>query len=72
MKTCHFQKLQIRGRDTLQFMSFLRQDRTSNKNFVSERVGDMNTQYDLSKLFKPITDMQKELKERPCKPNKTN
>ena len=32
-------------------------------NFLSERVGDLSTQYDLSKLFKPVTDMQKDLKE---------
>ena len=28
-------------------------------NFLSERVGDLSTQYELSKLFKPVTDMQK-------------
>ena len=33
------------------------------QNFLSERVGDVNTQYELSKLFKPVTDMQKDLKE---------
>ena len=44
-------------------MSFLRQDRTFNKNFLSERVGDLSTLYELSKLFKPVTDMQKDLKE---------
>ena len=31
--------------------------------FLSERVGDMSTQYELSKLFKPVTDMQQDLKE---------
>ena len=29
------------------------------QNFLSERVGDMNTQYELSKLLKPVTDIQK-------------
>ena len=33
------------------------------QNFLLERIGDFNTQYELSKLFKPVTDMQKELKE---------
>ena len=33
------------------------------QNFLSERVGDLNTQYELSKLFKPVTDMEKDLKE---------
>ena len=31
--------------------------------FLSERVGDFSTQYELSKLFKPDTDMQKDLRE---------
>ena len=31
--------------------------------FLSECVGDVNTEYELSKLFKPITDMQTDLKE---------
>ena len=30
---------------------------------LSERVGDSNTQDELSKLFKPVTDMQKVLNE---------
>ena len=33
------------------------------QNFLSERVGDLSTQYELSKLFKPVTNMQKYLKE---------
>ena len=32
------------------------------QNFLSERVGDLSTQYELSKLFKPVTDMQQDLK----------
>ena len=32
------------------------------QNFLSERVGDLSTQYELSKLFKPFTDMHKDLK----------
>ena len=32
-------------------------------NILSERVGDLCSQYVLSKLFKPATDMQKDLKE---------
>ena len=38
------------------------------QNFLSERVGDLSTQYELSKLFKPVTDMQKDLKEGLVKP----
>ena len=43
-------------------MSFLRQGKTS-KNYLSEHVGDSSTQHELTKLFKPVTDMQKDLKE---------
>ena len=42
---------------------FLKTRRNIQQNFLSERVGDVNTQYELSKLFKPVTDMQKYLKE---------
>ena len=37
--------------------------KTRQQNFLSERIGDLSTQYELSKLFKPVTDMQKDLKE---------
>ena len=33
------------------------------QNFLSERVGDLSTKYELSELFKPVIDMQKDLKE---------
>ena len=33
------------------------------QNFLSECAGDLSTQYELSKLFNPVTDMQKYLKE---------
>ena len=32
------------------------------QNFLSERIGDLSTQYELSKLFKSVTDMRKDLK----------
>ena len=31
------------------------------QNFLSERVGDLSTQYELWKLFKSATDTQKDL-----------
>ena len=31
--------------------------------FLSERLGDVNTHYELSKLFKSVTGMEKDLKE---------
>ena len=42
---------------------FLKTRQNIQKNFLSERVGDSSTQHELSKLFKPVTDMQKDLKE---------
>ena len=42
---------------------FLKTMQNIQQNFLSERVGDLSTQYELSKLFKPVTDMQKDLKE---------
>ena len=42
---------------------FLKTRQNIQQNFLSERVGDLNTQYELSKLFKLVTDMQEELKE---------
>ena len=38
---------------------FLKTKQNIQQNFRSERVGDVNTQYELSKLFKPVTDKQK-------------
>ena len=42
---------------------FLKTRQNIKQNLLSERVGDLSTQYELSKLFKPVTDMQKDLKE---------
>ena len=42
---------------------FLKTRQNIQHNFLSERLGDVNTQYEISKLFKPVTDMQKDLKE---------
>ena len=42
---------------------FLKTRQNIKQNFLSERVGDSSTHHDLSKLFKPVTDMQKDLKE---------
>ena len=41
---------------------FLKTRQNIQQNFLSERVGDLSTQYELSKHFKPVTDMQKYLK----------
>ena len=42
---------------------FLKTRQNIQQNFLSERLGDVNTQYELSKLFKPVTEMQKDLNE---------
>ena len=42
---------------------FLKTRQNIQENFLSERVGDSSTQHELSKLFKPVTDMRKDLKE---------
>ena len=41
---------------------FLKTRQNIQQNFLSERVGDLSTQYEFSKLFKPVTDMPKDLK----------
>ena len=50
---------------------FIKTRQNIQQNFLPERVGDVNTQYQLSKLFKPVTDLQKRFK-RSCKRIKTN
>ena len=42
---------------------FLKTRKNIQQNFLSERVGDLSTQYELSKLIKPVANMQKDLKE---------
>ena len=42
---------------------FLKTRQNIQQNFLSERVGYWSTQYELSKLFKPVTDMHTDLKE---------
>ena len=42
---------------------FLKTRQNIQQDFLSERIGDLGTQYELSKLFKPVMDMHKDLKE---------
>ena len=42
---------------------FLKTRQNIQENFLPERVGDSSTQHELSKIFKSVTDMQKDLKE---------
>ena len=41
---------------------FLKTRQNIQQNFLSERAGDSSTLHELSKLFKPVTDMQQDLK----------
>ena len=41
---------------------FLKTRQNIHKNYLSERVGDSSRQHELTKFFKPVTDMQKDLK----------
>ena len=41
---------------------FLKTRQNIQQNFLSERISDLSTQYELSKLFKPVMDMQKDIK----------
>ena len=40
---------------------FLKTRQNIQNNYLSKRVGDLSTQHELSKLFKPVADMQKDL-----------
>ena len=40
---------------------FLKTRQNIQQNFLSARVGDLSRQYELLKLFKPVTDMQTDL-----------
>ena len=66
IKTCHFLKLQIRRRETLYLMSFLRQGRTSNNNFYQNVQVSKHT----IRTFKALQTSYghtKRFKSRPCK-----
>ena len=41
---------------------FLKTRQNIQQTFLSQRVGDLSTQYELSTLFKPVADKQKDLK----------
>ena len=66
-----FQKITDPRKSDFIVHEFLKTIQNIQQNFLSERVGDLSTQYELSKLFQPVTDMQKRFK-RSCKRIKTN
>ena len=62
-KNMSFLKITDPKRSDIIVNEFLKTRQNIQQNFLSERVGDLSTQYGLSKLFKPVTDMQTDLKE---------
>ena len=42
---------------------FLKTKKNIQEKFITERLGDISAQRELSKLFKPITETQKDIKE---------
>ena len=57
-----FQKITDPKKIDFLFNEFLKTSQNIQQNFLSERVGDLITQYELSKLFEPATNMHKDLK----------
>jgi len=41
---------------------FLKTKKNTQEKFITERLGDISAQTELSKLFKPITETQKDIK----------
>ena len=41
---------------------FLKTKKNIQEKFITERLGDINAQRELSKVFKPITEIQKDIK----------
>ena len=62
-KNMSFLKITDRKKNDFIVNEFLMTRQNIQQNFLSERLGDLSTQCELSKLFKPVTNMQKDLKE---------
>ena len=58
-----FFKLQIPKKIDLMVKEFLKTKKNIQDNYLSERLGDINVQREMSKMFKPITETQKDVKE---------
>ena len=58
-----FLKITVPKKRDFIFKEFHKTRQNIQQNYMSERVGDFITQYELSKLFKPVTDMHKDLNE---------
>ena len=62
-KNKSFQKITDPEKRVFIVNEFLNTRQNIQQNFLSERVGYLSTQYELSKLFKPVTSMHKDLKD---------
>ena len=58
-----FLKIQDPKKRDFKVNEFLKTRQNIQQHFLSERVSGLSTQYEFSKDFKPVTDMQKDLKE---------
>ena len=63
MKNMSFLKITDPKKRDFIVNEFLKTRLNIQQNYFSERVGESTTQHELSNLFKPVTDMQKDLKE---------
>ena len=63
MKNITFLKITDPQKRNFIVNEFLKTSQNIQRNFLSERIGDLSTQDELSKLFTPVTDMHKNLKE---------
>ena len=61
-KNMSFLKITDRKKREFIVNEFLKTRQDIQENFLSERVGDLSKQHELSKLFKPATYIQKDLK----------
>ena len=57
-----FQKITDRKQRDFIITEFIKTRQNIQQNFLSQRAGDSSTQYEFSKTFKPVTDMQKDSK----------
>jgi len=58
-----FLKIKDPKKRDLIFEEFLKTKKNIQDRFITERLGDISAQRELSKFFKPVTDTQKDIKD---------
>ena len=58
-----FLKIKNPKKRDLMVKEFLKTKKNIQDNYLSERLGDINIQREMSKMFRPITETQKDVKE---------